>query len=110
VIAGIDGRIAVYDAARKQLAVSDLWGDFAVVQSTCAGAKIAASAHGTHLASDSIALYELVNHAPSRASDETEVPGPVTAMWPAGSTALAVVRNKNTERYEAYSIGVDCGR
>ena len=39
-----------------------------------------------------------------------EVPGPVTAIWPAGNAALAVVRNKDTNRYEAYSIAVDCGR
>jgi len=34
----------------------------------------------------------------------------VTAMWPMGNAVLAVVRNKMTNRYEAYIVGVVCGR
>ena len=106
IIAAADGRTYVYDAAQKQLSVSNLWEDFAVVSSTCAGAKIVASDSTLN----SLAIFDLVNHNPLRVIDSTEVPGSVTAMWPAGSTALAVVRNKITDRYEAYSIGVACGR
>jgi hypothetical protein len=106
VIAGADGRTYIYDAARKQLSVSDLWEDFVVVSSTCTSAKIVAS----DSASNSLAIFDLVNHNPLRVSDSAEVQGSVTAMWPAGSAALVVVRNKNTDRYEAYSIGVACGR
>jgi hypothetical protein len=105
VVGAADGRIYVYDGARKQLNVSDVWSDFALVASSCTGAKIiGASATG------SVAIFDLVNHGPVRVSDSMEVPGPVTAMWPAGNTALAVVRNKDTNRYEAFSITVDCGR
>jgi hypothetical protein len=106
VIAETDGRIYVYDVARKQLAVSSAWSDFAVVSSSCTGAKIIAA----DSTPNSLAIFELVNHNPIRVSDPNEVPGPVTAMWLSGSAALAVVRNKSTNRYEAYSIGVDCGR
>jgi len=106
VIAETDGRTYVYDAARKQLSVAGAWSDFAVVSSPCTSAKIIAS----DSASNSLALFELVNHNPVRVSDSAEVPGAVTAIWPAGNTALTVVRNKSTNRYEAYSIGVDCGR
>ena len=106
VIAASDGRTYIYDAARKQLSAFDLWEDFAAVSSTCTSAKIAAA----ESASNALAIFELVNHTPVRVSDSTEVPGPVTAMWPAGSAALVVVRNKSTNRYEAYSIGVVCDR
>jgi hypothetical protein len=106
VIAEVDGRTYVYDEARKQLSVSSAWTDFAVVSASCTSAKIVASDSTLN----SLAIFELVNHNPIRVSDPAEVPGPVTAIWPAGSSALAVVRNKSTNRYEAYSIGVDCGR
>jgi len=106
VVAAADGRTYVYDTARKQINVSDVWSDFAVVSSSCTNAKIIAA----YSASNSLAIFDLVNHGPARVSDSMEVPGPVTAMWPAGNAALAVVRNRDTNRYEAYSIAVDCGR
>ena len=105
VVGAADGRTYVYDAARKQLSVSDIWSDFAGVVSSCAGARVIGA-----YATNSVALFDLVNHAPARVSDSMEVPGPVTALWPAGSAALAVVRIKDTNRYEAFSITVDCGR
>jgi hypothetical protein len=106
VIAAADGRTYVYDAARKQLTASGAWNDLVVVSSPCTSPKLIAS----DSSSNSLAIFELVNHNPVRVSDSTEVPGAVTAMWPAGSSAVAVVRNKSTNRYEAYSIGVACGR
>ena len=77
-----------------------------MVSSACTGLKIVAN----DSASNALAIYELVNHSPVRVSDSIEMPGSVTALWPAGNAALAVVRNKSTNRYEAYSIGVVCGR
>ena len=106
VVGASDGRTYVYDAAHKQLSVSDAWSDFAVVANSCAGPKIIAA----YSATNSLATFDLVNHSPVRVSDSMEVPGPAMAIWPAGSAALAVVRNKDTNRYEAYSIAVDCGR
>jgi hypothetical protein len=106
VVAAADGRTYVYDAARKQISASDVWNDFAVIASSCTTAKVV----GSYSASNSLAIFDLVNHGLVRVSDAMEVPGTVTAMWPAGNAALAVVRNKDTNRYEAYSIAVDCGR
>jgi len=106
IVGASDGRTYVYDAARKQLSVSDLWSDFAVVSSSCANAKII----GAYSATNSLAIFDLANQGPVRVSDSMDLPGPVTAVWPAGNAALAVLRNKDTNRYEAYSIAVDCGR
>ena len=106
VVGETDGRTYMYDAARKQLSASDVWSDFAVVSSSCANTKIIAA----YTASNSLATFDVVNHSPVRVSDALEVPGPVAAMWPAGSAVLAVVRNRDTNRYEAYSIAVDCSR
>ena len=101
-----DGRTYLYDAGRKPLSVSDAWSDFAAVPSSCANVKIIAA----YSASNSLAIFELVNQSPVRVSDAMEVSGPVTALWPAGNAALAVVRNKDTNRYEAYNLAVDCSR
>ncbi len=106
VVVAADGHTYVYDAAHKQLSVSDAWSDFAVVTSSCANAKLIAASS----ASNSLAVFDLVNQNPLRVSDSMEMPGPVTAMWPARNSVLAVVRNKDTNRYESYSIAVDCGR
>ncbi len=105
VVAAADGRTHVYDAAGKQLNAFDAWSDFAVVASACADAKLIGA-----YATNSLALFDIVNHNPVRVSDTMEVPGPVTAMWPAENAAVVVVRNKDTSRYEAYSIAVDCRR
>ena len=105
-VGAADGRTYVYDAAHKQMSASDVWSDFAVIASSCMATKVV----GAYSASNSLAIFDLVNHSLVRVSDAMEVPGRVTAMWPAGNAALAVVRNKDTDRYEAYSIAVDCGR
>jgi len=105
-VSAADGRTYLYDAGRKQLSVSDAWSDFAAVPSSCANVKIIAA----YSASNSLAIFDMVDQSPVRVSDTMEVPGPVTALWPAGNAALAVVRNKDTNRYEAYNLAVDCGR
>jgi hypothetical protein len=103
IAAELDGRVHVYDEALKPLAVFDGWGsDFALV---CGGTWVAASAAAT----ESIAIYNLLNNAPVRVSDPVEFAGPVTALWARENGALAVIRNQTSGRYEAYSLTVDCG-
>jgi hypothetical protein len=106
VIAAADGRTYIYDAGRKRLSASDLWGDFAAISPACAAPEIV----GADLVQNTLALFDLANHDPVRVSDSVEMPGTIVAMWPQGKFALAVVQNKNANRYEAYRVGVDCGR
>jgi len=106
IVGAVDGRTYIYDASRKQLNSADLWEDFAVISSPCTSPKILA----LDSTSNALASFELVNHNPVRVSDSMEMPGAVTAMWSGGNAGLVVVRNKSTNRYEAYSVGVDCGR
>jgi hypothetical protein len=106
IVVASDGRTYIYDANRTQRNSADLWQDLAVISSTCSGRKILA----TDLDSHALALFDVVNHSAVRVSDSLQMPGTITATWASGSTGIAVVRNKNTSRYEAYSISVDCGR
>ncbi len=54
VIGAADGHTYVYDAAHKQLSVSDSWSDFAAVANSCAGPKIIAA-----YAANSLAIFDL---------------------------------------------------
>ena len=109
IVAEVDGRIHIYDGAHAPQAVFEGWGsDFATI-AACGGRHIMAAA-GDATSSDSVALYELPNRAPVRVSEPMEFPGPVTALWPAGEGAMAVVRNLSTGKYAAYSLTLDCSR
>ena len=109
-VAEIDGRIHIYDAAHAPQTVFEGWGSDFAVMAACGGRYIAAAAAGDTASSDSIALYDMANRAPVRISEPVGLSGPVTALWPAGDGATAVARNLSTGKYAAYSLSVDCGR
>jgi hypothetical protein len=110
-VAEVDGRTHVYDASNNAAGSFDGWGsDFVPVKDSCGGSYVAATAPVDRKSGDSIALYSVIDGAPFRVSDPTEFPGPVTALWPSGSGAMAVVRNLSTGNYAAYALSVDCGR
>jgi hypothetical protein len=109
-VAEVDGRIHIYDAAHAPQAAFDSWGsDFALI-TACGGRHVAAAAAGDTASSDSIALYDVANRAPVRISEPIGLSGPVTALWPAGDGAMVVARNLSTGKYAAYSLTLDCSR
>jgi hypothetical protein len=111
VVAEVDGRTHVYDASNNTAGSFDGWGsDFVSLKDSCGGSYVAATAPVDRKSADSIALYSVIDGAPFRVSDPTEFPGPVTALWPAGTGAMTVVRNLSTGNYAAYALSVDCGR
>jgi hypothetical protein len=110
-ITEMDGRVHLYDSARKPLATFDGWGpDFAILSNSCARMKIVVAGSEDRSSSDTLTLYDVLNHMPARASDPSPEPGPVLSLASEGSSARAVVKNLKTGHYEAYSISVDCGR
>jgi hypothetical protein len=109
-LAGVDGRIHIYDAMHVPQAVFDGWGsDFALIAG-CGGRHIAIGGSGDASSPDSVTLYDLVNHALVSVSEPIELSGPVTALWPARDGAVAIARNLSTGKYAAYSLTLDCGR
>jgi hypothetical protein len=109
-VAELDGRTHVYDAARMPQGVFDGWGSDFVMLAGCGGKHVLATSAVDQHSADAITLYDLVNRAPVRVSDPLEFAGPVTALWPAGDGALAVVRNLATGKYAAYNLALNCGR
>lgn len=110
-IAETDGRTHIYDGSNNSAGAFDDWGaDFVPVADSCRGSYVAAASPADRKSADSVALYALVNRTPARVSDLLELPGPVTALWPLGAGAMAVVRNLSTGSYAAYALSMDCGR
>jgi hypothetical protein len=104
-LAETDGRTHVYDAARKPVTALRDWGsDFVEAPAGCTG--IIATGPGDRGSTDFLALYDVVNRAPVRLSDPTEFPGPVIALWP----GIAITHNLSTQRYDAFSLTMDCSR
>jgi hypothetical protein len=111
VVAEADGRSHLYDSAHSPVAVFEEWGsDVVPVKDSCGGSYLAASAPTDRKSADSIALYIVMDRAPVRVSEPAEFPGPVTALWPTTSGALAIARNLSTGSYAAYALSMDCGR
>jgi hypothetical protein len=111
-VAETDSRTRIYDSTRNPAGVFDEWGsDFVPLADSCGASYVAATASSDRKSADSIALYVVIDRAPARVSDPTEFPGPVTALWPAGTGAMAVAvaRNLSTGSYAAYALAVDCG-
>jgi len=110
----MDGRVHVYDESNSSRGVVDGWGDLAVVNSACGQLVVATSAGVARNAPETAALYEIADRGAIRVSEPLDLPGPVTALWPAlwssGERALAVVHEESSGKYSAYALTVDCGR
>ena len=107
-LAELDGRVHIYNAARAPQGVVDGWGSDFVPLTGCGGRHILATGGGDQHSADFVTLYDLVNRAAVRVSDPLEFAGPVTALWPVGEGALAVVRNLSAGKYAAYNLALNC--
>jgi hypothetical protein len=107
-VAELDGRTHIYDAAHAPQGVIDGWGSDLVPLVACGGRHILATGAGDQYSVDSVTLYDVANRVAAHVSDPLEFAGPVTALWPAGDGALAVVRNLATGKYAAYNLTLNC--
>lgn len=113
-LAGVDGRTRLYDAASREIGQWTGWGsDIAAVETGCgSGYAVLATKPGEEGEPDEIRLFDVSGAAPAPAGEPTLFSGPVTALWPASrkGEATAVARNPETGRYAAYSLAITCGR
>ncbi len=68
---------------------------------------LASSPNNEH---DSVRAYKVANGQATAMSDALALPGPVTALWPAGKDATLVVHNLQTGEYEASRLGLACSQ
>ena len=100
------------DRTGASLQGSESWGsDFTAIENPCgSNPAVLAAAQGDNTDRDQIQLYEIANGHAAPSSAPIELPGPVTALWPAetSSQATLVIRNSKTGNYEASRLGVAC--
>jgi hypothetical protein len=105
-LATLDGRIQIYDAAFDPVGSISGWGSDVAGIDSC-GSAILATRAGDETAPDAIQVF---NAQGAPVADALELPGPVTALWPSGgNAAIVVVHNLASGRYEAYEMTVACG-
>jgi hypothetical protein len=108
----VDGRTRLFDAALDPLGSLADWGsDIVGTDARCGGgSQVLATRPGDGAEPDAVRAFAIANRAAVALSPAVDFAGPVTALWPSGgSAALAVVRNPETGKYQAYVVSVVCG-
>jgi hypothetical protein len=111
-LALLDGRTQVLDNAFEPVATISGWGsDVVGIDARCGGgSQVLATRPGDANEPDAVQAFGLTNHMQVPLGPAVPLPGPVTALWPSGSTAaLAVARDAATGKYAAYVLTMVCG-
>lgn len=110
----VDGRAQVFDSGLQQpVAAISGWGsDLVGISARClGGSQVLATRAADAAEPDAIQAFGLANHAAVALTAPIAFAGPVTALWPSGSSAaLAVARDLGTGKYAAYLLTLVCGR
>jgi hypothetical protein len=108
-LAGVDGRTQIYDASFEPAGSVAAWGsDIAGTDARCGGGQQVLATRPDE-SSEAVQAFSIVNRQPEALSAPLAMPGPVTALWPAGAGAVAVTRAPQTGRYAAYLLTISCG-
>lgn len=112
-LAGVDGRVHYLDRTSDTPVSYKDWGsDIAGIKSDCdSGSQVLVAGAGDATRPDTVQAYEITGRDAALASAPVEFAGPVTALWTAadGASAIAVSRNLQTGKYEAFSLSIACG-
>jgi len=112
VLTAVDGSVHLADGMADQVLRGVNWGsDLAAVHSTCgSGSQILVSEVGDP-EHDSFRAFEIPDRDPVAVSSALGLDGQVVALWPdeAATSAVAVIKQKDSKWYEAYRISIACG-
>jgi hypothetical protein len=106
-----DGEVHMVDGVSDQTARFGWGSDLAAVKTRCgAGWQVLASSSGE--AGDSVRAYEFPDRDPVAVSAATEFSGAITTLWTEsrGDTAIAVIRDRETEGYAAFRLAMACSQ
>ncbi len=122
VVTGQDGLARLYEEGAEPVAVFPDWGsEIASVYSGCgSGWQVLVTGNGDWTTSDAIQAIDLKDHRAQSVSAAMEFAGPIVALHTpatrtadnvaANARAVAVARNLQTGRYEAYQLSISCSR
>jgi len=111
--AAVDGHVHVLDGVTDQVMEKMGWGsEIATVRSGCGSGWQVLATGNREGSGDMVRAFEVPGREPIAASAALEIAGSVTALWtePGETGAVVVVRNSETERYEAFRLTLTCGR
>jgi hypothetical protein len=111
VMAQTDGRAQIADASLDPIAAIPQWGsDIAGIDVRCGGgSQVIATRAGDSTEPDALQSFTIADRFAAPATAAAILPGPVTALWPSGSSqALAVARDLVSGDYIAYVASVSC--
>ncbi|MGH9666805.1 MAG: hypothetical protein ACRD9L_20470, partial [Bryobacteraceae bacterium] len=112
--AGVDGQARAYTPKFESAGDVLDWGsDVTSVKSECGdGWQALATGRGDETEPDSVRAYRFDEHNALAVSAPLDLPGPVTALWPAadGKAAHAVIHELKTDRYAALRLDIACGQ
>jgi hypothetical protein len=113
-VAGLDGKAYLYNPVHEVLAILDGWGSEVVALRTeCSDdTQVLVVLAGDNGQGDSIQVFKIADRRAVPSSPPVQLPGKITALWPAagGAAAMLVCHNSQANRYEAYQVSVSCGR
>jgi hypothetical protein len=112
ILASVNGPLHMLDGITDRTAGKLAWGnDIASVQSGCgSGWQVLATENGDSR-SDTVRAFEFPDRDPIAVSQPADFGGPITVLWAesSGNGAIAVSRNSETGRYEAFRLTITCG-
>jgi hypothetical protein len=111
--AAVDGQTHLADGMRDQVAPKLGWGsDIATVHSTCGSGWQVLASTSSNAVIDAVQAFEFPDREAITASQAADFNGAVTALWAEtrGTSAIAIVNNLETGKYDAYRLAIDCGR
>ena len=112
--AGVDGQVLEVDGMNNQVLARSNWGsDIAALKTSCgSGWQVLATSAGDGTAPDTIRAYEFPDRDPVAVSLPAEMNGTITSLWTesGGNSVMAVSRNPETGKYEAYRLAIACGQ
>jgi hypothetical protein len=113
VLAQVDGRSQIFDAAMQPAGGLTQWGsDIAGTDARCGGGtQVLATRPVDRGDPDALQAFSVMNQGATASTGAMEFPGPITALWPSGGVSvLAAARDLRTGRYAAYLVTVVCGK
>ena len=111
--AAVDGQVHLLDGVADRSLSQVGWGsDIATLRSSCgSGGQILATSI-EYAATDSVSAFEIPDREPVLVSPPAAFNGPITALWTAtdSTSVMAISKNSETGKYEAYRLSMDCHR
>jgi hypothetical protein len=109
-LADVDGTVHMVDGI-NDVVPKVTWGsDIASLKSSCgSGWQVVASDRQAG-GNDKLRAYEVADREPMAVGSAVDFAGPITALWSKedGETAVAVERNGESGKYEAFSLAIAC--